>query len=38
MDIPMPQDPTTFNVEEFGGSMSSIKSKVRNIWHHMTYT
>ncbi|KAK0150739.1 Zinc finger BED domain-containing protein 5 [Merluccius polli] len=27
MDIPMPQDPTTFNVEEFWGSMSSIKSK-----------
>lgn len=37
MDIPMPQDPTTFNVEEFWGSMSSIKSKVRNIWHHMTH-
>ncbi|KAK1898498.1 Protein FAM200B [Dissostichus eleginoides] len=28
MDIPMPQDPTTFNVEEFWGSMSSIKCKV----------
>ncbi|KAI9542261.1 hypothetical protein NQZ68_022315, partial [Dissostichus eleginoides] len=27
MDIPMPQDPTTFNVEEFWGSMSSIKCK-----------
>lgn len=38
MDIPMPQDPTTFNIEEFWGSMSSIKRKVRNIWHHMTYT
>lgn len=38
MDIPMPQDPTTFNAEEFWGSMSSIKCKVRNIWHHMTYT
>ncbi|XP_057202335.1 uncharacterized protein LOC130561779 [Triplophysa rosa] len=29
MDIPMPQDPTTFNVEEFWWSMSSIKSKHR---------
>ncbi|KAK1899065.1 Protein FAM200A [Dissostichus eleginoides] len=28
LDIPMPQDPTTFNVEEFWGSMSSIKCKV----------
>ncbi|XP_039653059.1 uncharacterized protein LOC120557088 [Perca fluviatilis] len=31
MDIPMPQDPTTFNVEEFWGSMSSIKSKVTSL-------
>ncbi|XP_034092754.1 uncharacterized protein LOC117560097 [Gymnodraco acuticeps] len=31
MDIPMPQDPTTFNVEEFWGSMSSIKCKVTGL-------
>ncbi|XP_026129909.1 uncharacterized protein LOC113110114 isoform X2 [Carassius auratus] len=31
MDIPMPQDPTTFNVEEFWGSMSSIKCKVSGL-------
>ncbi|CAJ1061395.1 Hypothetical predicted protein [Xyrichtys novacula] len=31
MDIPMPQDPTTFNVEEFWGSMSSTKSKVTGL-------
>ncbi|CAL8242182.1 unnamed protein product [Merluccius merluccius] len=29
MDIPMPQDPTTFNLEEFWGSMSSTKNKER---------
>ncbi|KAK0146582.1 Protein FAM200B [Merluccius polli] len=31
MDIPMPQDPTTFNVEEFWGSMSSTKSKMTGL-------
>nr|XP_029135311.1 uncharacterized protein LOC109992137 [Labrus bergylta] len=31
MEIPMPQDPTTFNVEEFWGSMPSTKSKVTGL-------
>ncbi|KAK0151138.1 Protein FAM200B [Merluccius polli] len=31
MDIPMPQDPTTFNLEEFWGSMSSTKNKVTGL-------
>lgn len=33
MDIAMPQDPTSFDVEEFWGRMSSTKNKVRHILH-----
>nr|XP_043872485.1 uncharacterized protein LOC122761339 isoform X2 [Solea senegalensis] len=31
MDIPMPQDPSTFDVEEFWGRMSSTKNKVTGL-------
>lgn len=33
MDIAKPQDPTSFDIEEFWGMMPSKKNKVRNILH-----
>lgn len=33
MDIPMPQNPVTFDIEVFWGNMSSLKNRVRNILH-----
>ena len=37
LDIPMPQDPTTFDTEAFWDNMSSLKNRVRNILHPLTY-
>ena len=33
MDIPMPQDPATFDIEAFSENMTSLKNRVRNIQH-----
>ncbi|KAJ3592743.1 hypothetical protein NHX12_007870 [Muraenolepis orangiensis] len=37
MDIAMPEDPATFDIESFWGNMASMKNKVRIILHPLKY-
>jgi len=38
MDIPMSQDPANFDIEGFWGNMSSMKNRVRDITHLLTFS